>query len=105
MPLPLLCCLLGLGATIIIGLIGGLLNRSIGQIDKKLDGNCEATAATTAAVAVLSADFQGYKTLTDHLRTEVQEVKRENNVLREAHHAIDKRIAVQQALHPVSPAL
>ena len=98
MPLPLLCCLLGLGASVIIAIIGGLLNRSIGQMDKKLDANCEATAA-------LTADFQGYKQLTDYLSGEVREVKNENRTLREAHHAIDKRIAVQQALHPVSPAL
>ncbi|MGI4834624.1 MAG: hypothetical protein ACRYFK_14305 [Janthinobacterium lividum] len=97
MPLPLLCCLIGLAATVIMGVIGALLNRSIGQIDKKLDGNCEA-------VATLALDFQGYKQLTDYLSGEVREVKQENRTLREAHHAIDKHIAIQKALHPHLPA-
>jgi hypothetical protein len=98
MPLPIICCLIGLGASAVLAVIGGLLNRSISQIDKKLDGNCEAVTA-------LSADFQGYKQLTDYLSGEVKEIKNENRTLRDAHHAIDKRIAVQQALHPTNPAL
>jgi hypothetical protein len=98
MPLPLLCCLLGLGATIIMAIIGGLLNRSIGQIDRKLDANCDA-------VATITADLQGYKQLVGYLREEVKEMKGENNILREAHHAIDKRIAVVQATNPKGPHL
>lgn len=96
MPLPLLCCLIGLVFTVVMAIIGGLLNRSIGQMDKKLDANCEATAE-------IKADMQGYKLLVDYLRTEVGEVKAENRTLREAHHAIDKHIAVQKALHPTTP--
>ncbi|MBH8569348.1 hypothetical protein KB206_10665 [Microvirga sp. STS02] len=91
MPLPLLCCLIGLVFTVIMAMVGGLLNRSINQMDKKLDANCDAVAAITA-------DLQGYKQLVEYLRDEVKEQKTENRVLRDAHHAIDKSIAVAAAM-------
>ena len=91
MPLPLICCLIGLVFTVIMAMIGGLLNRSIGQMDRKLDANCDAVAAITA-------DLQGYKQLVQYLREEVKEQKQENRVLRDAHHAIDKSIAVAAAI-------
>jgi hypothetical protein len=97
-PLPLLCCLIGLVATLFIAIVGGLLSRSIGQIDKKLDANCDA-------VGEIKADLKGYEQLVGYLRTEVSEVKNENRTLRDSHHAIDKRIAVQLALHPTNPPL
>lgn len=94
MPLPLLCCLLGLGATIIIGIIGALLNRSITQIDKKIDDNC-------TAVSKLSGEMKGYEMLAKHLAEKNEKLETKVEVLTESHARIDKFIAVQVALHKV----
>lgn len=102
MPLPLLCCLIGLTFSVIMAMIGGLLSRSIGQIDKKLDSQGQKLDDNCAATQTIHSDLQGYKLLVNYLRDEVKDQKHENSVLREAHHATDKRIAIVQALHPAA---
>ncbi|MBH8559002.1 hypothetical protein [Hymenobacter negativus] len=98
MPLPLLCCLLGLGSTIIIAVIGGLLSRSIRQMDEKLDTNCDAVAA-------IKADMKGYELLAQHLTEKNNKLEQKVDTLSKSHAEIDKFIAVQVALHKITPPL
>ncbi len=86
-----------------MAIIGGLLNRSIGQLDKKMDSQGAKLDDNCTATQTIHSDLQGYKQLVGYLREEVKQMKGENNTLREAHHAIDKRIAVVQALNPTHP--
>ncbi|MGY2133663.1 hypothetical protein ACW9KT_15645 [Hymenobacter sp. HD11105] len=86
--------ILGLIASVIIGIITSLLKRSLDGIDKKMDSTC-------AAVELMKLEMAGYSELTKYLKSDVEHLKRENKTLFSSHAAIDKHIAVQEALKAV----
>lgn len=76
---------IALTVSLVVGIIGYLLNRSIGGIDKKLDATCNAVEA-------MKLEMRGYEELAKYLKADVEAVKAENTVLRRSFTEIDKLI-------------
>jgi hypothetical protein len=89
----------------LIGLVAWLFQRAVAGIDKKVDDTCTQMTKTAVAVQEMRVEMTGYNQLVKYLSEDVKELKSENRVLRDAHHTFDKFIAVQQALHKISPPL
>ena len=89
---------IGLVVTIVLGIIGTLLRRSIDGLDKKLDTTC-------GAVEAMKLEMKGYETLTQYLKSDVESLKNENGSLRKSFNEIDKVIYAQglRTNHPVPP--
>ncbi|QKG57000.1 hypothetical protein GKZ68_10400 [Hymenobacter sp. BRD128] len=90
--------IIGLAATIILGLIGSLLKRSIDSLDKKLDTTCNAVEA-------MKLEMVGYQKLTEYLKADVESGKQEISTLRKSFTEMDKLIYAKgwQTGHPVPP--
>lgn len=89
---------IGLGVTLLIGLVGWLLNRSITGIDKKLDTTCNAVEA-------MKLEMVGYQKLAEYLKADVDTMKAENHTLRKSFYQMDKIIygLGLATNHPVPP--
>lgn len=87
----------------LIGLLAWLFQRAVAGVDKKVDDTCTQMTNVATAVQEMRLEMTGYNKLVEYLSSDVKELKTENRVLRDAHHTFDKFIAVQQALHKISP--
>lgn len=90
--------IVGLVVSMVLGLIGFLLKRSIDNLDDKLDTTC-------TAVDAMEKKMVGYQMLTEYLKQDVDSLKNENNSLRKSFNEIDKIIFAQglRTGHPVPP--
>lgn len=90
--------IIGLAVTIVVSLIGYLLNRSISAIDKKLDTTCNAVEA-------MKIEMVGYQKLAEYLKADVDAMKTENSTLRKSVTEMDKWIYAlgQRTGHPTPP--
>ena len=86
---------IGLVVTIVLGIIGSLLKRSIDSLDKKLDTTC-------GAVEAMKLEMVGYQKLTEYLKADVESLKNENGSLRKSFNEVDKFIYAlgQRTGHP-----
>jgi hypothetical protein len=91
-----------LGSTL-VGLLAWLFQRAVSGIDKKVDDTCAQMTKVGTAVQEMRVEMTGYNKLVEYLSSDVKELKHENRSLRDSHHAFDKFIAVQQALHKLNP--
>lgn len=91
---------IGLVVTIVLGLIGTLLRRSIENLDTKLDTTCNAVEA-------MKLEMKGYDALTKYLKQDVDSLKNENASLRKSVTEMDKWIYAlgQRTGHPTPPPL
>ncbi|MGI4833286.1 MAG: hypothetical protein ACRYFK_07475 [Janthinobacterium lividum] len=87
----------------LVGLLAWLFQRAVAGIDKKVEDTCTQMTKTAVAVQEMRVEMTGYNQLVKYLSEDVKELKQENRVLRDSHHTFDKFIAVQQALHKISP--
>jgi uncharacterized protein YoxC len=89
---------IGLVVTIVLGIIGSLLSRSISSLDSKLDTTCNAVEA-------MKLEMKGYETLTQYLKADVESLKNENGSLRKSVNEMDKWIFAlgQRTGHPTPP--
>ena len=90
--------LVGLVVSVVLGLIGYLLKRSIDNLDAKLDATC-------GAVEAMKLEMKGYEALTQYLKADVEAGKQEISTLRSAFYSIDRIIFAKgwETNHPVSP--
>lgn len=82
----------------LVGILAWLFQRAVGGVDKKIDDTYAQMTKVVTTVQEMRVEMTGYNKLVDYLNSDVKELKNENHALREAHHAFDKYIAVQQAL-------
>lgn len=87
----------------LVGLLAWLFQRAVSGVDKKVDDTCTQMTKVVTTVQEMRVEMTGYNQLVKYLSEDVKELKGENRVLRESHHTFDKYIAVQQALHKISP--
>ncbi len=93
----ILIALVGLLVASVTTIVGYLLSRSIGEMDKKIDTTAADVKLTTSAVGKMQNEMTGYSLLATYLKEEVMDLKHQNGILHSAVGAMDKLIAVQIA--------
>ena len=82
----------------LVGVLAWLFQRAVAGVDKKVDDTCTQMTKVATAVQEMRVEMTGYNQLVTYLAEDVKELKTENRVLRDAGHAFDTYIKVQQAL-------